>query len=343
MLSIKKGLDCYQSEKLLDKPYGYNSTHVIVNAPNDIHCHRFNIKLCSKGANIRNPNFKKGNMGDLMHHLAIEKALLAYIGFHALTCRDFETTRGEVSKAKLFGLRNETDHGFDRMASDFNNGIIWLLQNEWYRNHNSIISLHNFLNMFFNSVLGCKTRRDPLSPIREVVFAAKPLERMNGTYEKDQLKLLVELKNYVTKQIRFNHPKVVETFYSYRPHCNNRGIFLEIDIYMSCQFDLLDQVLHTMLDSRKGTYFQKLFQADVPLGVDLVAFYLPDKVEKRFVFGKNHPENVFESEREIGFMSIEQHEKLVAEDEFSSSDDEHLVSPVVPSTRNRFAAVTKDS
>ena len=142
MLSIRKGLDCYQAENLLDKPYGYNSTHVIVNVPNDIYCHRYNLKLCSKNAQIRNLDFQKGLLGDIMQGLAIERGLLAYIGFHALVCRDGPPDKGEINKQKLYGLRNETDHGFDRFASDFNNGIIWHLQNEWYK----IISKESFEN-----------------------------------------------------------------------------------------------------------------------------------------------------------------------------------------------------
>ena len=88
MLSIKRGLDCYQAEVLLNKPYGYNSTHVIVNQPNDIFCHRFNIKLCSADANIKNPTFKHGDLGIIVQGLAQEKALLSYLGFFALACRE---------------------------------------------------------------------------------------------------------------------------------------------------------------------------------------------------------------------------------------------------------------
>ena len=305
--------------------------------PNDIYCHRYNLKLCSKNAQIRNLDFQKGLLGDIMQGLAIERGLLAYIGFHALVCRDGPPDKGEINKQKLYGLRNETDHGFDRFASDFNNGIIWHLQNEWYKNHDSIVALHNFLNMVFNQVLGSKTKRDPLSPIREFIFAAKPLERMNGTYEKGQLNLLIELKNFVTKQIRFNHPKVMETFYSYRPYVNNRGIFVEIDIYLCCQFQLLDGIMHNMLSARKNTYFNKLFSKETPLGIDLMTFYSSHISHGIGEFGKTHPSDLLKTEREIGFMSIEKQKELVQKDDFTSSDDENLFSPLNSKSTNKRA------
>ena len=235
-----------QTENMLNKPFGYNSTHVIVNQPNDIYCHRFNLKLCSNGANIQNLMYKHGDIGTIMQGIAQEKAILAYLGFYAQTVREKSTTRGEINKQKLYGLRTETDHGFDRFSEDFNNGIVWHLQNEWYKNHNSIIDLHNFINAVFNQILGCGASRDPLSPIRNQPFAAKPLQRMDGIYEMEQFRLLTELKNFVTKQLRFNHPKVIETYYSYRPYSNNRGIFVEIDIFSSCQFENMDQITHKL-------------------------------------------------------------------------------------------------
>ena len=343
MLSIKRGLDCYQAEALLNKPYGYNSTHVIVNTPNDLFVHRFNIKLCSKGAQIKNPTFKLGDLGVIVQGIAMEKALLSYLGFFALTCREKATSRGEINKQKLYNLRTETDHGFDRFSSDFNNAIVWHLQSEWYQNHSSIIALHNFVNSVFNQVLGCGVARDPLSPIKNRISAAKPLMRMDGAYEKEQFRLLTELKNFVTKQLRFNHPKLIETFYSYKPYTNNRGIFVEIDVFNCCQFDKVDQVVHNLLDSRKGTFFQKLFWTELPLGVDLISFYRPIQSASDFTFGKDHPNDLLLTEREIGFMSLDEQLKLRNIDDFSSSDDEDFMnhSPIHFSSRQK-QSVNKD-
>ena len=335
MLSFKRGLDCYQSETLLNKPYGYNSTHVIVNQPNDIFCHRFNIKLCSKDAKIKNALYKHGDIGTIVQGIALEKALLSYMGFFALTCREKATSRGEISKQKLYSLRNETDYGFDRFASDFNSALVWHLQSEWYHNHDSIITLHNFVNAVFNQILGCGASRDPLSPIKNVIFAAKPLLRMNGAYEKDQFKLLTELKNFVTKQLRFNHPKLIETYYSYKPYTNNRGIFVEIDVYNCCQFDRVDEIMHNMLNGRKGTFFQKLFDIELPLGVDLITFYKPVP-DREFVFGKLHPNDLLLTERDIGFMSLDELMPIGLNDDFSSSDDEDFLrrSPIITSRKS---------
>ena len=330
MLSVKRGLDCYQSEVLLTKPYGYNSTHVIVNQPNDIFCHRFNVKLCSKDAKIKNPMYKHGNIGTIVQGLALEKALLSYLGFFALTCREQVTTRGEINKQKLYSLRSETDYGFDRFASDFNSALVWHLQSEWYHNHQSIIALHNFINAVCNQIFGGGAARDPLSPIRNNVFAAKPLIKMDGAYEGEQFVLLTELKNFVTKQLRFNHPKLIETYYSYKPYTNSRGIFVEIDIFNCCQFGQVDEIMHNMLSSRRGTYFQKLFNNDLPLGIDLITFYKPIS-NRKFIFGKSHPDNLLLAERDIGFLSLDEQLENESKDGFSSSDDEDFInrSPIL--------------
>ena len=182
MLNVRRGLDCYEQELQLRKPVGYMNTHCIQNHPNDIIIHRYKLKLCNHKQEIANLNFEKGDLGIIAQSLALERAFLAYLGYFSVATRgeNFEKT---LDGAKLFKMKNELSEGFDHYADDMNRALIWYLQDDWYKNSLSVITLHNFLSAIMTKIGGFKAERDPLSPIRNPNFVSFILLRMNGNYE----------------------------------------------------------------------------------------------------------------------------------------------------------------
>ena len=326
MLNVRRGLDCYEQELQLRKPTGFLSTHSIQNHPNDVFIHRYKMKLCNVNQEIVNPNFENGNLGAIAQTLAIEKALLAYVGFYSVATRG-EITDKTLDKAKLFNMRSELTHGFDRYAEDLNRALVWYVQGDWYKNSQSLIILHNFLNAIMIKVGGFKNDRDPLSPIRNTDFISLWLLRMNGDYETEQFRLLTELKKLITQSLRRFMPHIFETYYTYKVTSTNRGLFVEIDVLSCFKFDNMDSVIFNLLNTRKDTYFSKLFPLNYPIGADLAAFCpLLRSVDMTFQ-QKLHPLSLLKNERKKYFMSIENQLKRAEEDQFSSSDDENFLSP----------------
>ena len=330
MFNLKRALDCYQQELLLNKPNGYVNTHCIQNAPNDVYIHRYKVKLCSKNTHsklIINPTFEKGDFGTVARILALERSILAYLGYYSVATRG-ESKVDVINQAHLYNMRNELNCKFNEYADDMNKGLIWHLSDSWFQNPKNIVILHNFLSAVMTNIGGFKMDRDPLSPIRNFEFASQWMLRMNGDFEVSQLQLLEDLKKLVTGPLKHFWPNITETYYSYKMVPNNRGLFVEIDVLTSYKFTNMDKIIRNLLDSRKDTFFDKLFPIGMSVGADLAVFSDITTATGRVFFNKvHHPYDYMRKERFSFFMTIENQKKLAAKDDFSSSDDENFLSP----------------
>ena len=131
-------------------------------------------------------------------------------------------------------------------------------------------------------------------------------------------------------------PNISETYYAYKMVPNNRGLFVEIDVLTGYKFDKMDRVIRCLLDTRKDTFYDKLFPLEISLGPDLTSFCDFPTTTGRVFFNKvHHPVGLMRNERISFFMTIENQKKLSEKDDFSSSDDENFLSPTkVTQTRS---------
>ena len=324
MLRILKGLNCYNEDTNYYKPYGFQCTSTIRNAPHDLKVTKFNLVLSNGEANYYNPNYEKGDIGQILRLVACERAFLAYLAFFGqlMEPQPFRS----LNKAKLYEIRKLVPKGFEEYSPELVQKLLWLLQDsDWFRDGHAINALHNFLTALVHNVFGSLSPNKLKSPVRDRKFICVPFRRMDGEYEHNQWNIFNDLVNLVTKPLLQEFPHIVETYYSYKPILTHKTLSLEINVIISCRFTGLTTVVNNLFASKEGHYYHKLFPKVENIGFDLNIFAKTDSkaIENENNFGKSCPNDLFMKNRSLlGFRTVEAYLKQSKLDDFSSTENE---------------------
>ena len=325
MNSINKGLHCYEGKSDLYVPHGYMGTKTIKNEPNNIIQHKFQLKLCSAESEIYNPDYTRGNFGAVIRLLALERALGVFLGFHSETTDHKSSTNKILNKVHLYDIKKEVATGFSIYNKELVRQVFWQLQNvEWFKDSESLIILHNFLVAVSHTVFGCKTPSSPLSPQRNNKFYSKLLKDLNGQNELEQLDCFNQLSNIFKRGLLSKYPQIVKIYAAYKPWTTRTGLFVDINIYIGCNFNGINTVMSNLINTQRG-FFCEIFSGG-PFGLDLARFHDGGAFLIDDSFGIKPDNDILKIERHSYFLpeeSCQAQERV--DDGFSSSDDEDII------------------